>query len=103
MKLFATKEIRKNICKAMSKTQRKDLENGKTFVVTIERTGKALKRWGKEATVEIRGKNMEIINTNLINRTWEFECEEAYKEAIKALDYFVYGDKGEYKIAINHT
>ena len=102
MKLFASKELRKAISKTMSKTQRKALYDGNTFVITIERTGKALKRWGNEATIEIKGKNMRILSTNLINKTWNSECEPSYEEAVKALDYFVYGDKGEYQIIIQY-
>ena len=107
-KLFASKELKKAIRKTMTKTQRRQLDDGAMFFVTIKRNGKVLHRWGYDddseminvATVIIQGKACLIHETNLEQRSWDWDLCRAFKEAVDALDYYVYGEKKEYSIKI---
>lgn len=102
-KLFASKIVRKAIMKAMTPAQRRWMKDGEIFSVRIIRNGKTLKRWGADenmAKIAIGGKCCRLYRNNLIDLAWNYDTEKAAKEAAAALDYFVYGDEGEYEVIV---
>lgn len=102
-KLFASKSVRKAIMKAMTPSQRRWMKEGEIFAVRIIRKGKELKRWGADnnmAKIAVGGKCCKIYKNNLEDLAWNNNPEEARKEAVIALNYFVYGDEDEYKVVI---
>lgn len=107
-KLFASKEVKAAIRKAMSNSQRRWLDEGEIFSVRIVRSGKTLIRWGEDekenmenvAVLKIQGRNCRILDTNLKDRAWSYDSEKAFEEGVRALNYYVYGPRHEYKIFI---
>ena len=99
-KLFASKEVKAAIRKAMSKSQRRWLDEGEIFSVRIVKVGKEMKRWGAEentAKIAVGGKNCRIYRNNLVEFAWNYDEEKAAEEAARALDYFI---DGEYEVVI---
>lgn len=107
-KLFASKELKAAIRKAMSPSQRKWLDEGEIFSIRIVRMGDTLKRWGNDddpamenvATLKVQGRNCQILDTNLKERAWSWDKEKAFEEGVRALDYYVEGIRRNYKIYI---
>ena len=102
-KLFASKEVRKAIRKAMSKSQRRWMDEGEIFSVRIIRFGHPMKRWGDDnntAKIAVGGKNCRIYKNNLVDLAWNYDSEKAAVEAASALDYFVYGDHSDFEVVI---
>ena len=102
-KLFVSKEVRKAIMKAMTSAQRRWMKEGEIFAVRIVRNGQMLKRWGADentAKIAVGGKCCRIYRNNLEDLAWNRDEEKARKEAVAALDYFIYGDPDEYQVII---
>ena len=102
MSIYLSKEVKKAVARAMTPIQRKIWKNGGLFSVCITRNGKLLHRWGGDDniakfTCNGRGK---VIYCNLTERTWSFNKNRQFSEAISAIDYFVYGNSSEYEITI---
>ena len=98
-KNFVEKAVRKVIAQNMSKTQRKALAEGETFIVHIHRFGRELKRWGwdnNNCHFHISGKNMNVHYNSLSDMAWDNRIDLAND----AISYFIYGGKGEYKMVI---
>ena len=99
-KLFASKEVKKAIRKAMSKSQRKWMDEGEIFAVRIIKAGREMKRWGADgniAKISVGGKNCRIYRNNLVDFAWNYNEDKAAEEAARALDYFI---DGEYTVVI---
>lgn len=97
MKLYMNKESRKEIERTMSKTERKELENGATFCAILRVNQiRPLVRWGLDdnlAFVTFK-RNGEILRNSLVNLTEE-HWHNREESAARAIDYFVYGEKGK--------
>lgn len=96
-KLYMSKESRKEIEKAMSKTERRFMEDGAIFcaILRINKI-RPLVRWGYDdnlAFVTFK-RNGEIIRNSLVNLTDEY-WHNREESAARAIDYFVYGEKGK--------
>ena len=92
--VYMSKEVKAAVAKAMSKAQRKWWKDGELFNVRIYRIGHGLKRWGNMASFTCNGKG-KVTRCNL-----EEFGETSFEGAIRALDYFVYGDKTDYTVVI---
>lgn len=89
------------IARAMTKTQRHAWKEGVPVKVTIQRSGRPLKRWGEDGNkcVLTLRKNT-IVENNLIDLAWSNDKVLASAEAQTAINYFVHGEKDEYEISI---
>ena len=92
-KIYLNPETRKIIESKMSKKIRQEYKNGRSTFVMIKRTGKPLIKWG-DAAVLIITKNGSILEFGTSLKEWD-ENPRHLKDVI---DYFVYGEKNEYKV-----
>lgn len=86
--------------KAMSKTDRRAFKENKAYAfVTIQRA-KALKRWGNKCYFTLNTSSGALGRNSLVSAAWNCDEIKAWDKARKALDYFVEGDKNNYKINV---
>lgn len=94
-KLYMSKDAKKAIEKAMSKTERRALKNGATFCAILRVNQiRPLARWGWDDNLCFVSfkKNGEIIRNSLINLTENY-WKNREESAARAIDYFVVGEK----------
>jgi len=83
--------------KKMPGAVRKAYKSGAEIHVKIMRTGRPLYRWGRECELLIR--RGIILKNSMAELAWNWDEQKAFAEAANAIDYMVYGNEDEYKIA----